>query len=314
MHATSDRRLPAIVATVLAAVAIVGYMAGHRASAAPARERMLTASFAGVQLDYPSGWQTAAAVTEIPGLSMAHAAVLAPHGDASQAGLITGQLRAGEPSPLPGPFVALMRKLPETKVVSLLEVRAYEYSRLSIRGFDRDLTLYAIPNPGGADSTALACYASAARAADMQTCQQIVATLTLVGQSQSYDLTPEPAYARQLSSSIALLDGQRVALRREMSAHAAPATVQRLAARLAGELAKAGASLSALQPSLATNQAQVTLSGAILRARDAYRALSAAAGGAGQPGFTAARQHVYEAETSVNNALESYALLGYQPA
>jgi len=310
MHATSDRRLPAVVVTALIAIAIIGYMAGHSRSAAATKEKLLTASIAGLQLDYPSSWQTAAA-PEIPGLSMAHAAVLAPHGDAAQAGLITGQLPAGEPSPLPAPFVARMLRLPETTVVSLLEVRAYRYSGLSIRGFDRNLTLYAIPNPGGADSTALACYASAALAADMQTCQQIVATLTLVGQSQSYDLTPEPAYARLLSASIATLDGQRVALRREMSARVTPPTLQRLATRLAAAFGVAATSLAALEPSTATGQAQIVLSSSILHARDAYRALAAAAGAASLPRMAAARQQVYEAETSVDNALESFALLGY---
>jgi hypothetical protein len=311
MHATSDRRLPTAVASVLLAIAIIGYMAGHSRSAAAAKEKLLTASNAGLQLDYPSSWQPVASAPPIPGLAMAHASVLAPNGDATQAGLITGQLPAGEPSPLPAPFVASMRQLPQTTVVSLLEVRAYRYSGLSIRGFDRSLTVYAIPNPGGSDSTALACYASAALAAEMQTCQQIVATLTLVGQSQSYDLTPEPTYAHQLSTSIGLLEGQRVGLRREMGAHVSPPTMQRLATRLAAAFGAAETSLGALQSSAATDQAQVVLSSSILRARDAYRALAAAAGAASLPGMSAARAQVYEAETRVDNALESFALLGY---
>jgi hypothetical protein len=312
MHATSDRRLPAVVASVFLAIAIIGYMAGHSRSAAAVKEKLLTASIAGLQLDYPSSWQAAAAAPQIPGLAIAHASVLAPRGDASQAGLITGQLPAGEPSPLPAAFVASMRQLPQTTVVSLLEVRAYRYSGLSIRGFDRSLTVYAIPNPGNSDSNVLACYASAALAAEMQTCQQIVATLTLVGQSQSYDLTPEPAYAQRLSASIALLDGQRVASRREMSAHATPATLQRLATRLAVAFGVAATSLGALESSAATDQAQIVLSSSILHARDAYRALATAAGAASSSGMTAARAQVYEAETHVDNALESFALLGYQ--
>jgi hypothetical protein len=204
-----------------------------------------------------------------------------------------------------------MQQLPQTSVVSLLEVRAYRYSGLSIRGFDRNLTVFAIPNPGNADSNALACYASAALAAAMQTCQQIVSTLTLVGQSQSYDLTPEPTYARQLSASIALLDGQRVALRREMSAHVTTAVLQRLATRLAAAFGTAATSLGALESSAATARAQIVLSSSILRARDAYTALASAAGAASGPGMTAARARVYEAESGVGSALESFALLGY---
>jgi hypothetical protein len=312
MLATSDRRLPAAVASVLLAVAIIGYMAGHSRSVAAVKEKLLTASISGLQLDYPSSWQAAASAPPIPGLAIAHASVLAPHGDASQAGLITGQLPAGEPSPLPAPFVANMRQLPSTSVVSLLEVRAYRYSGLSIRGYDRSLTVYAIPNPGNDDSTTLACYASAAMAAEMQTCQQIVATLTLVGQSQSYDLTPEPTYARQLSAAIASLEGQRVGLRREMSAHVTPPVLQRLATRLAAAFGVTLASLGALESSAATAQAQIVLSSALLHARDAYRTLAAAAGAASSARMTAARAQVYEAETRVDNALESFALLGYE--
>jgi hypothetical protein len=208
-----------------------------------------------------------------------------------------------------------MRQLPTTAVVSLLEVRAYRYSRLSISGFDRDLTLYAIPNPGAADSTALACYASAQAAADMQTCQQIVATLTLVGQSQSYDLTPEPTYAHGLSAAITQLNAQRVVLRRAMSsAQLAPSALQRLATRLAGAFGVASASVSALQPSPASGQAQIVLSASVSHARDAYAELASAAGASSVPRMLAARALVGEAETSVDNALESFALLGYQQA
>jgi hypothetical protein len=314
MHVTSDRRLPAAVASVFLAIAIIGYMAGHSGSAAAVKEKLLTASISGLQLDYPSSWQASASAPPIPGLAIAHPSVLAPHGDASQAGLITGQLPAGEPSPLPAPFVASMRQLPHTSVVSLLEVRAYRYSGLSIRGFDRSLTVFAIPNPGNSDSTVLACYASAALAAEMQTCQQIVSTLTLVGQSQSYDLTPEPAYARLLSASIATLEGQRVALRREMGARVTPPVLQRLATRLAAAFDAAATSLGALGSSAATAQAQIVLSSAILHARDAYKALAAAAGAASSSRMVAARAQVDEAEARVDSALESFALLGYEQA
>src|SRR6202011_4437572 len=108
----------------------------------------------------------AAAAPAIPGLTIAHPVVLAPGSDATRAGLITGQLPAGEPSPLPRSFVAGMRSLPDAAVVDLVEVQAYRSSRLSIPGFDQTLTLYAIPNSAG-NPTVLACYASAALSAFM---------------------------------------------------------------------------------------------------------------------------------------------------
>jgi hypothetical protein len=307
-----DRRLSAALVAVLLAVAIVGYLAGHARSVAASGEKMLTASATSVLLEYPSGWQPVAAAPVIPGLSLAHPVALAPHGDAARAGLLTGQFAAGGPSPLPGQFVARTRQPPETEVVSLPEIQAYRYLRFSVLGFDHELSLYVIPNPGG-ESTAVVCYASTASSPDMRTCQQIVATLTLIGQSQSYDLTPEPAYARRLGASIAALAAQRVALRREMGLRAPSATVQRLAGRLAAGFAHAAASLTALEPSLTIRQAQAVLSASLLRARDAYTTLAVAVSNGSPASFAAAQRQVSEAETGVDGALESFVLLGYNP-
>jgi hypothetical protein len=305
-------RSPSTMAVaVLAAVAILGYLAGHARTGAASAQKMHTASVAGVLLDYPSDWRPAAAAPVIPGLSLAHPVVLAPGGEAAHAGLLIGQLPAGEPTPLPRQFVARMRWLPDTAVVALLEVQAYRYARLSVPGFDQVLTLYAIPNPAG-NPTALACYASAAFSASMRTCERVVAALTLVGQSQSYDLTPEPGYAGALGTSIRALDGQRVALRRELLPGTAPPVVQALATRLAAGFAGAAASIATLEPSSATKQAQATLSATILNARNAYTALAAAAQAENPSLSAAAGRMVSEAETSVNAALENFTLLGYK--
>ena len=298
---------------MLIAVAIIGYLVGHGHTGGGSSERLRTASAARVLLNYPSGWRLAAAAPAIPGLTIAHPVVLAPGGDATRAGLITGQLPAGEPSPLPRSFVAGMRRLPDTAVVDLLEVQAYRYSRLSVPGFNQTLTLYAIPNSAG-NPTVVACYASAPISAFMRTCEGVVATLTLAGQSQSYDLTPEPVYAGELRASISALDGQRVALRREMRPGAPAATVRRLATSLAGAFAATGTALSRLEPSSTSRPAQAALSASILAARDAYTALASAENAEGPSSSADARRRVYEAEKSVDGALESFALLGYQQA
>ena len=97
-----------------------------------------------------------------------------------------------------------------------------------------------------------------------------------------------------------------------MAARAAPATAQRLAASLAEAFVGAGASLSALEPPLAAREAQTMLSDSISRAHEAYETLAAAAGSESTALFAVARTKVYEAEASVNGALASFALLGYQ--
>ena len=307
----SKRKLSILAVVALVVVATAGYAIGHgRQAAAPVEPLLRTASIANVQLDYPASWQQAASAPEIPHLSIAHPVVFAPDGDAANAGLVTGQLPDGEPSPLPRSFVASLHWFPDTEEVDLLNTQAYTYSRVIVPGFSPALTLYVIPDPGG-DPTVLACYASAALAADMRTCAQIASTLTLVGQSQSYALTPEPTYAREVSSSLHTLDVERVAARRELSQTAAPSTVQRLATRLANGYANAVASLSAVEPSFVAGQAQTTLSGALVQARAAYTGLAAAAGAESSSGYAAALTQVSGAEANVNAALEDFALLGY---
>jgi hypothetical protein len=306
-----NRSSVVVTVTVLVAVAILGYVAGHDRSRAVPEVSRGRISVAGVQLAYPSNWRPAHTALTIPGLSLEHSVVLAPGGDGAHAGLLAGQLQEGEASPLPRQFLARMRSLPSTEVVDLVDTQGYRYGPLSIDGFDRTLSLYTIPNPK-VSPTVLVCYASAASSADMRTCEQIVATLTLAEQSSSYNLVPEPNYARRLSASIDALEGQRVMLRREMSAGAAPRTVQKLAVRLAAGFASEAVSLSLLEPPSVTGQAQATLSRAILRARDAYEALAAAVGAENQSRSASAQKQVVEAEANVNMALERFALLGYR--
>lgn len=304
-----NRRFFTLAAPILAAVAIVGYLIGHAhtGSASSVKTRTLAASR--FLLDYPAGWRRVALGPEIPGLPIMHGAVvLALGGEALHAALVVGQLAGGEASPLPRSFVASMPRLPSTAVVNLLEVQAYRYAQLEIPGFSQSLTLYAIPNPAG-NETVLACYAAAAYSDQLRACDQIVATVTLAGQAQSYDLTPEPAYARELSSSIARLNGQRLDLRRMMGSQASPATVATLAKRLAARFADTAAGLSALEPSLVAKRAQAALSKAMVEARRAYTALAAAAGSPSRAQL--ARRQVYEAEADVNAALADFSLLGY---
>jgi hypothetical protein len=311
VHA-SKRSLAVVLTAVLVTVAILGYVAGHdRASTTPAEVRRSTIAAAGVVLAYPSGWRPARAAPAIPDLPLTNSVSLAPNGDGTDAGLIVGQLPQSEPSLLPGAFVARMRSLPDTEVVDLIDTQSYKYASLSIDGFDRMLSLYTIPNPKG-NPTVLACYASASRASEMRACEQIVATLTVAEQSSSYDLVPEAEYAHRLSASIGTLEGHRLASRREMGAGASPRKVQALATSLAAGFAGEAVSLSLLEPPSVTGQVQATLSEAILRARDAYEALAAAAGAESPARAAAAQKQVDEAEASVNAVLESFALLGYR--
>jgi hypothetical protein len=306
-----NRTTRGVVMFVALAVAIVGYLAGRGHSAAARVQRTHTTLTADAVLTYPTSWKPATDAPQIPALSMTHSFALGPNGDAAQAGLLTGQLTGGQPSPLPARFIGHMRGLPNTEVVDLAETQAYRYSRLSIPGFNPQLTLYVIPNPEG-KPTAFACYASQAFSSYLHTCQQIVSSLTLVGQSQGYALTPDPDYARGVNAGIQTLNRQRVAARRQMGQGATSATLARLASGLAHSFTSASISLSTLESSPVTERAHTKLIASLGQARDAYTALSGTVSGPDRSRYDAARARVYEAEASVETALENFTLLGYR--
>src|SRR5271167_2194863 len=118
-----------VIALVL--VAVAGYLAGSRHSTAhaagedpPSQARVLSSS--GLLLEYPVDWQRAAAPTSIPGLTLTGPVTLAPQG-ATAAGMLSGQLPAGEPGPLPASFLAQLHGLPHVEVVDLVSTQAYRY-------------------------------------------------------------------------------------------------------------------------------------------------------------------------------------------
>ena len=309
-----DRRMLVVPAVVLVVAALLGYVLGHQPShRAPVHEPMSTTSVAGVLLQVPVRWKPAATGQEIPGLGLHDSVEFAPSGNPAGAGLIAGALPAGQASPLPSSMLARLRRQPTTSVVDLQEGQAYRYTDLSVSGVDASLTVYVVPSPG-AEPTALACYASPSQAAELATCERIVSTLTLAGRSQSYDLTPQPEYARQLSAAVSALDAKRTAARAQMNASTSPEQVRSLAEELAGAFARAAGTLSGLEPTLATGAAQSALSGAILKAHSAYSALAKAAGRRSVAAYSADRVQVEAAESEVDAALRDYSLLGYRQA
>lgn len=299
---------------VLAAVAVLGYAAGHRHAPAAHpvahRETTRSASGANILLEYPSGWRPVATAPAIPGLSLAHPLALAPGGDAGSAGLLSGELPASEPSPLPARLLALLHGIPKTEVVNLIDGQAFRYPHLSLPGYAGRLDLYVMPY-AGKGPTALACYAAQGFIRYLSECEQIVAGLTPVGQSSTYDLTPDTGYALRLGALIEGLNTERLALRRAMRTNASPAAAGRLATTLAGRFAAAAGSLAVLEPPPVVGPAQATLESAMLQAKATYTALAAASTAKDRAAYDAALRQVDAAEAGVDTALEGFALLGY---
>jgi hypothetical protein len=301
--------LPLEVVPVLIAVAILGYVAGH-SSGEGAPSEGHTESGADVALGYPPGWRMARVAPGVPDLSIAGVIVIAPNGDAGRAGLLLGGLPAGELAPLPAPFVARLGRVPRPEIVNLVETQAYKYTRLSVPGYDERLTLFVIPNPGK-HPMVFGCYASAGSTAQMRACERSVATVTTVGEPQAYQLTPEPKYASAVSSAVSTLDGLRTGRKRELRPDVTASSAQQLATELARGFATAAGALDRLQPPAAAGPVHAALIDALRRSRGGYLALAAASAERDAARYRAAQQEIVRAEADVDDALGSFALLGY---
>lgn len=302
--------LPVIVVPVLIAVAVIAYVIGHTSSHKAASQRPRAVTSGNVVLDYPAGWSLVAGGPAIPNLAIVHPSAIAPDGNATTAGLLIGTLPAGEPAPLPRQFVKKLTRSPTTDIVNLLQVQAYRYAQLSVPRFGKSLSIFVIPNRGG-PPTALACYAPTAGSGYMHACERSVAAATVTGQLQGYRLTPDPAYAAKISAAISALDRLRVSLKHELSPAVSAATAQRLASRLADGYATATAALAGLEPSVEAAPVQAALAGAIAKAHAGYTTLAAAAGEQNMARYEASQSKISSAEADVDEALESFALLGY---
>jgi hypothetical protein len=304
--------LPVEVVPVLIAVAILGYVAGHSSVGRRSSEGQ-PAKGPNVALGYPAGWRVARVAPGIPGLTIENLTVLAPRGNAAREGLMLGSFAAGELAPLPAGFVASLRKLPVPQIVNLVETQAYKYPALEVPGYGRQLTMFVIPNPGSMPMV-LACYAPLGARAQMRTCEQSATSVTVVGEPQAYDLTPEPAYARGISNAISTLDELRTTLKSELRSNITVQAAQRLATQLAEGYAQAGHALGRLIPSAADARVQAALADALEQTRARYVSLGRAVEERDAERYVAVRKQIAASEARVDSLLRSYVLLGYSTA
>jgi hypothetical protein len=312
-----EKRL--VVVLLLVTVAVLGYLIGGRSSKASPPESMSEASNAATSITYAgaSGWATASRAPAISGISIAQPLVLAPHGNATQTGLIVGQLLGGESSPLPAKLLEGLSETPATAVVSLSNTQAYRYSQVSVSGSDRHFTLYTIPT--SADTTeAVVCYAPAASTGGLQPCEQLAGTLSIAaGRPQAevhafQNLTPQAAYGAQIRAAVARVNQLIGTIKPEIRAGVLRATASGSAQRLSEGLAVTAASLTALSPPPAAVTANAALSNAVTRTRTAYAALSGALLAESSSRYDAARSRIDTAEADLNTAVKNITLLGYQ--
>ncbi len=302
-----------LLVVALLMVAIGGYLLGsHHGSATASSEEppstTRTLSSSGLLLEYPASWRALSTPRTIPGLTLTRPVTLVPAGTTA-AGLIAGALPAGEAGPLPAGFLARLHGLPHVEVVNLVSTQAYRYSHIGLAGLGKAFDLYVIPATG-AGARVMACFAPERLTPASQQCERIVSGVALTGPPPA-TLTPEPIYAKQLSSVLGALDAERARARKEMGSTDSASKVATAASTLASNLSSASQSLAALQAPQLVAPAGAALADSLRQAGEAYGALADAARAESLSGYDAARSAVAAAETRVDAALANIALLGY---
>jgi hypothetical protein len=306
-----DPRLRA-VAGLLVLIALVGYLIGHRHSGPAPATLSRSITDAGVLLEHPASWRSAPLPSADATLGdLRQLLVLAPAGRSTEAGLVVGLLAEGARGPLPSTLLAGTGGDPHAEVVlTVAGVQAYRYRHLVLNDPALRLTAYSIPTVA-THTVVVLCYATAAAAKAKGECEQIVEALTPL-QAEPKELVPYGRPAGLLKAALHTLVAQRVAIRSQMHAAKASSRLASLATRMADVFAAARRTLGPLPLLLPRgSEAGLALIGALSAVQRAYLDLAAAAANGQSASYASARSEVYTAETGLQNALNSLALLGY---
>ncbi len=298
---------PALAVVIGVAAAVFGAAAASLTTSRDAPPRADSSLVAGdAVLQYFRGWHPAAA-RPVPGLELKNGAALVPDEGPARAGLVIGELRAPDGSPMPPSLLARLRTPARVAVVTFGAFDAYRYDRLRVDGFDRPLTLFSIP--GRSHPTAVACYAGAGEAAYLEECERMVATLDLAG-AATYTLTPSPGYAHAVTRAVGRLDTvrrtERPGLRGQRSAHESA-----VAGRLASAYAAASQTVGAASAPNAVTAVNQRLLAALRSAAAAYGALASAARAEDRGAYAAARARIGTAEAAASTTLAELDAFGY---
>jgi len=237
----------------------------------------------------------------IPGLGLRDAVAVSPtSGDGS--GVEVGMTGAHGPSLLPPTVVSrAVGGLPSASPVGLGKLEALRYRGVELRGFGRDLTLYAAPSSGGVAT--VACYSSGAGAVGAS-CESIAQSLELV-RAKPYPLATPASVVHALTQTIDGLNASRRDGRRGLAAASTAERQAESAGRLARAYDQAKGRLAGLDLSPAIASAVGTARSAMAASADAYTALADAAKGGGGARFEAAGRQARASEARLSHALQA---------
>jgi Protein kinase domain len=299
-------------AALIAALAGVGYVAGHAVSSTkPSGSGEISAGHATVSI--PAGWHELKSAPEIPNLPLKDAVGTAPDGSS---GLVMGTANLTYPWLLPnaviGHEVAQKKTAYNSRphLVGIGGLQAVRASGVSFSKSGKPLYTF-IYFPQGKKQTAMAvCYSKTGSVTGLENCEKVASAIKISG-AKLYDLVPSSAYASKLGSELADLSNTRNSGVKAL-AKASTAAKQASAARTIakGYRSAHGGVLGAGPPPYARPVNQ-KIAKTLTSAASAYTTLANAASKENSSAYSAASKKVDAAEKAVDDAIAELKSLGY---
>ena len=246
---------------------------------------------------------------ESPGLQLRGGVALA--GDTPASGVVAGTADGTGRSLLPR---ALRRRVTsgalKPRRVQLGDLEAVRHDGVRLRGFDRPLTLFAVPTTRGVAT--VACYAPAqAPPAVGRACERIAATLTLVRGTQ-LPVVADAATARRVARVLRLLQRDRGSASERLRGSRDRAGQAAAAATLAAVYANFATGLDGLKVSPAIVPILEGMSDDARAVARGYGDLAARAAAGDAAGYAAAAARVRRAQGALQRSAARLEPAGYR--
>jgi serine/threonine-protein kinase len=265
-----------------------------------------------LSLRAPDGWRRQAReqTPEIPGLGLSDRLGLVPD-ELPATGTLSGMTGATGATLLPRAFrKRLAGDLPRAARVRLGAQQALMYRDLRVRGFDRLVTVFAVPTTLGVAT--LTCYAPEALTAALRLgCERVAQTLRL-RRGRAFPLGPDPATARALDDITGDLNRVRRVRRGGLKAAKSPAGQRRNALALARAQGVAARRAGRLDVSPAIADVMGSIAAALRAGQRAYTRVAAAVSAQDAGSYRTASKAVRAADRDVDAQIGRLADAGYR--
>jgi hypothetical protein len=305
------------VVAVVAGLLLGGGGGEEEAPPPPSTQPVQPVAAGAVQLKLPEDYAEVTPAPEIPGLALDPGSVYAPGGRDGGQAIALGQAQANDSTLLPAEFRGATgfgdAEAPEREPVRLGPdgaLQAYRYENLQPDGFDRQVTVFAVPTSEGVAT--VACLAPPAQAGAFKPVCDGVANTLEVASGEPFPVGPNAEYAKTLSATLGALDGKVAKGTKALGRDGAQFDDQAKAAR---DIQAAYAAAAKRLRNASISPADETINGALAKSlansSAAWKRAARAAARKDKAGFDRSEAAIRKAQQQLAQALDGMKIAGY---